>query len=236
MTTAARHSPSPKNLVRGRNVSLERSSRRNLIAGAVIELLAREGGRGVTHGKIDALLRLPKGSTSFYFRRRSELFEAGVRKLVTEDLEDLHTVLGALFAAQRGNLSVQEVARCQYTLWRQATRPGMRTRAIARFEFFLHAVRDPRFGRFHAEVRKAIFDFGAMMFMRMGAKNPRSAALEFGYLVRGDSMAYWFLPPAVGGHEVTAAYYEQRLQEIIDATNRLPADTHTLPKRERVRT
>ena len=46
----------------------------------MIELLAREGGRGLTHGNVDTWLDLPKGSTSFYFRRRAELFEAGLRK------------------------------------------------------------------------------------------------------------------------------------------------------------
>lgn len=212
----------------------EPGSRRALIADAVISLLAREGGRGVTHGKIDRLLGLPQGSTSFYFRRRAELFEAGLRELVAKDLMDLTEAMGSLFSKRSDTLTARTVARRQYALWRRNTCASMRHRAIARFEFFLLAARDARFAQLHAEARRAIFDFGAEMFRRMGARNPRSAAVEYGYLVRGDLIAYWFLPPSLGRHRVTPSYYEQHLQEIIVSTDRLPADTRTLPIRERV--
>jgi DNA-binding transcriptional regulator YbjK len=205
--------------------SQTRTSRRELIAEAVIELLAREGGRGLTHGNIDVLLGLPKGSTSFYFRRRAELFEAGIRRLVDEDLRRLHNALGVLFDKYPGTIPLQEVARSQYELWREQTKPRMRNRAIARFEFFLHAARDRPFGKFHDEARKAIFELGTSMFARLGAKNPKRAAVEYGYLVRGDSMAYFFIPPSVRRHQITPAYYARCLQEIIDKTNRLPTDS-----------
>jgi len=204
-------------------------SRRDLIADAVIELLAREGGRGLTHGNIDLLLKLPKGSTSFYFRRRTQLFEAGLRKLVAADLEDLNRVVQPLFERYRGTIPVREVAQCHYLLWQQGSKPRMRKRTLARFEFFLHAARDPQFGRFHTQVRKAIFEFGTRMFARLGAKKPRLAALEFGYLVRGDSMAHLFLRPSGGWHRITPAYYEQCLREVIDKTNQLHAKRQPSP-------
>jgi AcrR family transcriptional regulator len=204
--------------------SQSRTSRRELIAEAVIDLLAREGGRGLTHGNIDVLLGLPKGSTSFYFRRRAELFEAGVRRLVDEDLKHLHHVLGPLFEKYPDTIPLREVARSQYVLWRLQEKASMRRRRIARFEFFLHAARDAHFARFHDTVRKAIFELGATMFARLGAKNPLRAAIEYGYLIRGDSMAYFFRPPSIGWHRVTPAYYERCLQEIIDKTNRSPSD------------
>ena len=207
------------------SVSLGRRPRRDLIAEAVIELLAREGGRGLTHGNIDAWLSLPRGSTSFYFRRRAELLEAGLRRLVTEDLEQLNRALGPLFERYRGTIPVREVARCQYELWRRQAQPSMRNRTIARFEFFLHAARDRQFGKFHDRIRRAIFAFGQSMFARMGAKDPRGAAVEYGYLIRGDSMAYFLLPPSIGRHRITPAYYERCLHEIIDKTNKLPVET-----------
>jgi hypothetical protein len=225
MTTAAWRSRRPNRLVQAPNVvgvSSERSSRRSLIAEAVIELLAREGGRGLTHGNVDAWLAFPKGSTSFYFRRRAELFEAGLRKLVAEDLEQLHHALDPLYERYPGPVPVKEVARCHYALWREQSRSEMRTRTMARFEFFLHAARDPQFAKFHDEVRKAIFDFGSSMFARMGAKNPRRAAVEYGYLFLSVTLANFFVPPSVGGHRLTTAYYERCLHEIANETNQLP--------------
>jgi DNA-binding transcriptional regulator YbjK len=214
------------------NSSNSSKSRRDLIAEAVISLLAREGGRGLTHGNIDRLLKLPKGSTSFYCRRRSDLFEAGLRKLVEEDLRDLNSVMASVFERRANPVGIRDVARCQHKLWQKATKPSQRNRVIARFEFFLHAARDSEFGQVHADVRKAIFDFGATMFARMGAKNPRRAAVEYGYLVRGDIMAYFLLPPSTGRHKITPAYYESQLEDIIQRTDRLAADTRSFPSRE----
>jgi len=225
MTTAARRSQPPKRLLRAPTVggvSSERSSRRELIAEAVIELLAREGGRGLTHGNVDAWLDLPRGSTSFYFRRRVELFEAGLRKLVAEDLEQLHDALEPLYERYPGPIPVKEVARCHYALWREQTRSEMRTRTMARFEFFLQAARDRQFAKFHDEVRKAIFDFGSSMFARMGAKSPRRAAAEYGYLFLSVTLANFFVPPSIGRHRLTTAYYERCLHEIANETHQLP--------------
>ena len=222
---ARRRKPAP--------ASSQITGRRALIADAVIELLAQEGGRGLTHGNIDLLLRLPKGSTSFYFRRRDELFDAGIRRLVQHDLEDLNSTLGPLFLKYRGRIPLPAVARAHYRLWRQGSGREMRKRTLARFEFFLHAARDPVFARLHTKVRSALFEFGAVMFARLGARNPRVAALEFGYLVRGDTMAHLPLRPTGGWHRITPAYYEQSLREVISKTNRLPHDTRAFPKAER---
>jgi DNA-binding transcriptional regulator YbjK len=208
MTTARKRTPQAK-----------RGSRRNLIAEAVIELLAREGGRGLTHGNIDAWLRLPKGSTSFYFRRRAELFEAGLSQLVAEDLERLHQALDPLFEQHSGMIPIREIAECHYALWQQQTTLKMRARTMARFEFFLHAARDRQFAKFHENARQGIFELGASMFARMGAKNPRGAATEYGYLFRGDTLAYFFTPPSIGRHRITTDYYEQCLREIIDKSD-----------------
>jgi DNA-binding transcriptional regulator YbjK len=195
-----------------------------LIARAVIELLAREGGRGLTHGNIDTWLRLPKGSTSFYFRRRAELFEAGLRQLVAEDLERLHKALDPLFEEHSGMVPIREIAECHYALWQQQTTAKMRARTMARFEFFLHAARDPQFARMHENARQGIFELGTFMFARMGAKNPERAAAEYGYLFRGDTLAYFFIPPSIGRHRITTDYYESCLREIIDKTDQLPAE------------
>lgn len=66
---------------RGNDVGMEEPastpSRRAAIARAVITLAAAGGARAVTHSAIDRHLRLPKGSTSYYFRTRADLINAG---------------------------------------------------------------------------------------------------------------------------------------------------------------
>ena len=57
--------------------------RRAVIADAAIAVVADEGLRALTHRGIDAAAGLPAGSTSYYFRTRSELLTAIVDR-VTE--------------------------------------------------------------------------------------------------------------------------------------------------------
>lgn len=57
------------------------SDRRTEIARAVIDVVAEEGVRALTHRGVDRRLGLPPGSTSFYARSRRALIELGVREL-----------------------------------------------------------------------------------------------------------------------------------------------------------
>ena len=69
--------------------------RRDRLADAAIELLAREGARGLTHRAVDAEAGEPAGTTSRYFRTRDALTAAAVDRI-----RDLH--LGDLARAPRG--------------------------------------------------------------------------------------------------------------------------------------
>lgn len=55
--------------------------RRTAICEAVLDLAAQGGNRAVTHGAVDKRLELPKGSTSYYFRTRSDLLRAAIEHL-----------------------------------------------------------------------------------------------------------------------------------------------------------
>lgn len=57
--------------------------RRTAICGAVLDLAAEGGNRAVSHGAVDGRLGLPKGSTSYYFRTRSDLLTAAIAYLAT---------------------------------------------------------------------------------------------------------------------------------------------------------
>ncbi|GAA1086190.1 TetR/AcrR family transcriptional regulator [Tsukamurella spumae] len=55
--------------------------RRTAICGAVLDLAAEGGNRAVTHGAVDKRLGLPKGSTSYYYRTRTDLLTAAIGHL-----------------------------------------------------------------------------------------------------------------------------------------------------------
>lgn len=56
--------------------------RRTAIADAALEVVAREGLRALTHRAIDSALGYPAGSTSYYFRTKSDLLAAVGARLV----------------------------------------------------------------------------------------------------------------------------------------------------------
>lgn len=56
--------------------------RRTAIADAALEVVARDGLRALTHRAIDSALGYPAGSTSYYFRTKSDLLTAVAARLV----------------------------------------------------------------------------------------------------------------------------------------------------------
>lgn len=56
-------------------------SRRRIIADAGLSVLARDGGRGLTHRAVDVEARVPTGTTSNYFRSRDALIEGLVERI-----------------------------------------------------------------------------------------------------------------------------------------------------------
>lgn len=56
--------------------------RRTAIADAALDVVARDGLRALTHRAIDATLDYPAGSTSYYFRTKSDLLAAVAARLV----------------------------------------------------------------------------------------------------------------------------------------------------------
>ncbi|MHC1561240.1 TetR/AcrR family transcriptional regulator [Actinomycetospora sp. C-140] len=65
--------------------------RRDVLADAAITVLARAGGRGLTHRAVDAAAGLAQGTSSYYFRTRSALLQACVDRLAARTLADMPT-------------------------------------------------------------------------------------------------------------------------------------------------
>jgi DNA-binding transcriptional regulator YbjK len=62
------------------------ATNRERVITAAIDLLGTQGVRALTHGRVDELANLPKGSTSNYFRTRAALFEGVVDGMLASEL------------------------------------------------------------------------------------------------------------------------------------------------------
>ena len=125
------------------NVQVQAQDRRILIAEAALELLAREGARGLTHRAVDRELELPDGSTSYYYSTRAALLLAAAERLTALDMADVD--------ATPENLD--GVAG----LVERWLSPAHRTRSVARVELLLTAARDPAF-RFMQKARSKFIE------------------------------------------------------------------------------
>jgi len=105
------------------------SDRQARIADAALCLLAREGAKGLTHRAVDAELKLPAGSTSYYCRTRAALLLTAAQRLLALDAADAEQISS-------------DAAGLSSLLGRWLSQEG-RTRSLARMELLLAAAREP---------------------------------------------------------------------------------------------
>jgi DNA-binding transcriptional regulator YbjK len=106
-------------------------ARRVAIADAAVSLLAAGGMHALSHRAIDQHLKLPAGSTSYYYRSRDALVEAVVERVVALDDADLSQVLAA---KKPDSALVFDL----FSIW---SAPQQRERLAARFELLLAGIR-----------------------------------------------------------------------------------------------
>lgn len=139
--------------------SNEPLNRRDAIAWACIELLASKGARGLNHRAVDQLLRLPNGSTSYYFRTTEALWRAASNWLAMADANDVASHVANGVIDSEGLLE----------LW---TSPTARSRLVARFEIYLLAARDKGFRDHIAPHRQKFLDLVTGALAQNGCPNP----------------------------------------------------------------
>ncbi|MFD9030673.1 TetR/AcrR family transcriptional regulator [Streptomyces sp. NPDC059567] len=115
------------------------SDRRTLLADAALGVLADAGMRGLTHRAVDAAARLPAGTTSAYYRTRSALLTALVRRLVELDQAELRAAAERLPAPR----SAAELAHGIGLLVAARLTGEGRRRSLARYACVVESVRDP---------------------------------------------------------------------------------------------
>lgn len=154
-------------------------ARRDLLADAGIEVLAREGSRGLTHRAIDAEAGVPTGTTSNYFRSRPALitgiFERiGARLTPTPADLELHSAAQpsrALFADY-----IRDIVRRLLT---------QRDVTLALFELRLEAARHPELAASLSEWQRAWFDADVAFNEAAGLPGGRKEVALFHYAIEG---------------------------------------------------
>jgi DNA-binding transcriptional regulator YbjK len=117
---------------------MPRGSRRGLLSDAAIEVLAREGGRGLTHRAVDREASVPEGTTKNYFPTRRSLLEA-----VGERMADLHRdAVAQLHESAPEQVSIAELTQLYQAMLERAKGQG-RSQFLALFELYVESVRRP---------------------------------------------------------------------------------------------
>ncbi len=173
-----------------------KSIRRQRIADTAVEVLARTGGRGLTHRAVDEAAEVPPGTTSNYFRSRKALLDAIADRLLDHQLHNMEQLstpatMDQLVTLVAGLVGVEDGTP--------------RARYLARIELFLEATRDPDLLPALTRVRESVVNALGRLLEAAGYpdRNPEqlhvAASLLNGLIV--DHLVFtdtqWKLEPAV---------------------------------------
>ncbi|WP_245847839.1 TetR/AcrR family transcriptional regulator [Lentzea kentuckyensis] len=113
-------------------------SRRDLLCDTAIQILAVEGGRGLTHRAIDREAGVPIGTTKNYFPTREAILTASAARMTA-----LHrAAVDRLRETTPADISASDVAELYPALLRRAVADDP-TQMLAMVELYLEAVRRP---------------------------------------------------------------------------------------------
>ncbi|RBM10918.1 TetR family transcriptional regulator [Prauserella sp. PE36] len=133
------------------------------IGDAAIELIAREGLRGLTHRGVDREAELPPGSTSYYARTRLALLELAIARMV--ELDDGHLA--------RPVEGPDDAAEAIAAFLHHSVTDG-RTRTLARYELALEATRRPELRAAYDRGGRHLREHAAAVLTKLGAVEPEA--------------------------------------------------------------
>ncbi|MFI7125224.1 TetR/AcrR family transcriptional regulator [Nonomuraea sp. NPDC050153] len=127
---------------------VENRDRRDRLRDAAIEVLAGEGGRGLTHRAVDRAAGLPEGTAKNYFPTRDGLLQATAERCVERYWSDLQ---------QAEIHTVEELLALLRLMIERATTVN-RSRVLAYIELHAEAARSPEVQRTLARLSRADLD------------------------------------------------------------------------------
>ncbi|MEU3504352.1 TetR family transcriptional regulator [Streptomyces hundungensis] len=171
--------------------------RRTALVDAAIEVLAREGARGLTFRAVDAEAGVPAGTSSNYFSSRDDLFTQAGRHIHVRMAPDPAEVAEAMRPAPSREL----VASLTHWVVRRMT--AERTGYLAMLELRLEATRRPAL---RAELTRALrADLEANIRFHVDSGLPGDAdTVRLLYLAVNGLLVEAFTLPGMFGEEETA--------------------------------
>ncbi|TCN54946.1 hypothetical protein EV641_104211 [Rhodococcus sp. SMB37] len=155
-----------------------RSSRRDLICDAALDLVAEGGNHALTHRGIDTRLELARGSTSYYYRTRHSLVSAAIAHLTRRSSESFRAALPAV------PLRTVEEASALITDQLETLIVDRRRDVLARYSLAVDASGDDEL---RAALASCLFSRPAatVLMDSLGAGDPDGAARDLITLLEG---------------------------------------------------
>ncbi len=168
-----------------------RGSRRAVLGDAAIAVLAREGGRGLTHRAVDREAEVPMGTTKNYFPSRDSLLEAAARRMA----EQHRAAVERLRLTTPSSVTAGQVSELYPALLHRAVDDP--TQMLAMAELYLEAVRRPGVRTALGEMALANAESAADLHQVAGLPSTgRDVGVLDAYLL-GLSLSLLALPPQV---------------------------------------
>ncbi len=158
------------------------TDRRAAIAGAALDVLEAEGGRGLTHRAVDRRAALPQGSTSNYFQTREALLTAALHRLVELEQPSVRAMEALVPHGPYDPRRAAELVADLVRSWLTPERAGL---ALARYELFLEARRRPQFQLALDEVRRSYLLLVEQLLPTAGCRDPHRHAPQLLALLDG---------------------------------------------------
>ncbi|MFD8547360.1 TetR/AcrR family transcriptional regulator [Streptomyces sp. NPDC059649] len=181
--------------------------RRAALVDAAIEVLARDGARGLTFRAVDAAAGVPAGTASNYFTSRDDLLAqvtVQIHQRIAPDPDEVAEVM----AAPRSRALVADLMR-----WINRRVTGDRTGYLAMLELRLEATRRPELQAELTRVMRATLDDDLGFHLESGLPGDRTAVLLMYLAMTGLMLEQLTLPGVVPAEETDGL-----IVELVDRT------------------
>jgi len=194
-------------------------SRRPLLADAAITILARDGGRGLTHRAVDREADVPEGTTKNYFPSRETLLQAAAHRMA----EQHRAAVDRLRETTPAGATPHQLRMLYPALIRRAVH-GDPTQALAMVELYLEGVRRPGIRAALGDMVTANADAAVELHHAAGVASDTAAAGLLDACILGVMLSQLALPSDALG-VLGLADTESVGTQLFDAATGYPATT-----------
>ncbi|MFF4623207.1 TetR/AcrR family transcriptional regulator [Nonomuraea jabiensis] len=145
---------------------VENRDRRDRLCDAAIEVLAGEGGRGLTHRAVDRAAELPEGTAKNYFPTRDSLLRAVAERCVERYWSEL----------RQAEIDTVDQLLALLRLMVERAMTVNRSRVLAYIELHAEAARNPRVQQALARLSRADLDLHLSVQQAAGLPATRESA------------------------------------------------------------